>query len=476
MPQYEFGPEFQESILALVAHDEGFLLQYRGALDPEWFSVPEQRILARSCLAVFDAGQSRPRLGSVLEAVEDELEAGVDADDVSILARRIFDAGPPQDSEYVRRQVIEFGAYQRVTSVLLEAEDYLERGEIHKLVDNMREAAYVESATSNPVYDYEDEFDNRMTTNRCRAEQAVGTGIQSLDTHMEGGGLGAGEMGIVCALPGFGKTETLVNFGANALRQGKRVFHALVGDSPAHRVALRYDCNLSQRRLLDVRRDPAGAYRDVVSVLKDTGGKGRLKIQWWPAKTISPTGLEDYLRWLEVRHSWRPDILIVDYPANMRCDHAYGDVYRHEQGAIYKGVNALGGILKIPVWAAIQASRKDGMKIKTLTMDHFAEAIEPARDAAVIMTINITEDEKRAGLVRYHFAKNRDGVSGQTVTCECDFEKHTIRDEDFDPTEVVNPETGEIKTPVPKSKAPPRKRKSGGPPLKLRGPVRERND
>jgi hypothetical protein len=462
MAQYDFNYAFQQSILRLVAHDEGFLLQYRGALDPEWFSEPEHRVIARAALAVFDAGMSRPRLGSVLEAARGELEAGLDESDVADAARAIFDEGPPEDAEYIRKATIEFGSYQRVKAVLLDAEDMLEDGKLHSLVDMIREAAYVESAAAQEVYDYEDQFMDRIKTNRARLEHAVGTGLLSVDEHMEGGGLGAGEMGIVCALPGFGKTESLVNFGANALRQGKRVFHALVGDSPAHRVALRYDCNLSGQDLIQVRRDPAGAFRAVRKVLDESGGPGRLKIQWWPAKTITPQDLEDYLRWLEVRHSWRPDLLIIDYAANMKAEQSYGDVYRHEQGAIYKGVNALGGILKVPVWTAIQANRKDGTKIKTLTMEHFAEAFEPARDASVIITINMSEEEKIQGLIRYHFAKNRDGVTGKTITCECDFRKHTIRDEDSNVSVMVNAETGEIKDPKPPTK------KKGPPPRKNR--------
>lgn len=151
----------------------------------------------------------------------------------------------------------------------------------------------------------------------------------------------------------------------------------------------------------------------------------------------------------------------------MRAAQTYGDVYRHEQGSIYKGVNALGGILKVPVWAAIQANRKDGVKVKTLTMDHFAEAFEPARDASVILTINMDEDEKKQGLIRYHFAKNRDGETGKTITCECDFRKHTIRDEDFTPGEIVNPATGEIKGAPPPKKIPPKKKKKAPPPKRV---------
>src|SRR6185312_6724705 len=73
----------------------------------------------------------------------------------------------------------------------------------------------------------------------------IPTGIcQELDAHMEGG-LAPGELGFFLAPPGRGKTLSLVNVGANALRQGKRVLHVTL-EIPARSVGIRYDCCLAE--------------------------------------------------------------------------------------------------------------------------------------------------------------------------------------------------------------------------------------
>lgn len=440
MTQYDFSPEFEKSVLRLLAHDESFLLQFRGALQAEWFTDAEHRIVAGAILAVFDVGACQPSLGSILEAIPDLMEAGVAKDEVEFLARKTYEAGLPQDAEYVRKQVIDFGANQRVTAILLKSEDYLGTGRIHQFVDDLRDAAYVQSAAATPVYDYLETFMDRMHGNRNRAENVTATGLTAIDGHLEGGGLGGGEMGVLCGLPGWGKSESMVNFGAAAIRKGKRVFHALIGDSPAHRVALRYDCNFSGQTLIECRQDPAGTYNKVRAVMEETGGIGRLKVQWWPAKRVGVRDIEDYLRWLYIRHAWRPDLVILDSPANMKSSGDYRDQVRLAQGEIYKDVNALAGILKVPIWTTIQANRKDGVEQKdeeVLTMAHFAEAFEPARDATLILTINSTKKERNQGLARFHCAKYRDSEAFWTEEVHCDFSRHTFTDGGFDPQKQI---------------------------------------
>lgn len=447
MTQYAFSPEFQRSVLGLLAHDESFMLQFRGALRPEWFTAAEHRILAGAILKVFDAGGVTASLGSALEAIPDLMEAGVPLDDVKFLARAVYDGGLPKDAEYVRQRVIDFGAHQRVQEVLLRSEDYLATGRLHAFVDELRDAAYVQSEAATPVYDYLDTFMDRMNQNRRRAENVVSTGIVAIDGHLEGGGLGAGEMGIVCGLPGWGKTETMVNFGAAAILQGKRVFHGLIGDSPNSRVALRYDCRFSQQTVLECRQDPAGTYTKVKALMDATGGPGRLKVQWWAAKRVTVRDIEDYLRWLYIRHGWKPDLVILDSPANMKSAQDYKDAVRLSHGEIYKDVNALAGVMKVPIWATIQANRKDGVEQKddeVLTMGHFAEAFEPARDATLILTINSTKMERNGGKARFHCAKYRDSETFWTEEVNCDFSRHTFSDGGFNPNTLVNPATSEV--------------------------------
>lgn len=453
---YDYSYEFQRSIVRLMLHDETFLLQYRGALDANWFTDAEHRAIASSILSVADATGGAASLGSVLEVLPDVLEADMDLDEAQDEARRMADDGVPKDAAFVREKVIAFGATARVEEVLTKAPDMLAEGNLAEFVDKVRDAAYVESAAASPLYDHLEEFEARMVQNKARAEDCVGFGLPSVDDHLEGGGLAAGEMCVLCGLPGFGKTETLVNIGANAIRKGKRVFHALIGDSPATRVSLRYDCNFTGQTVQQVRLNYKESYQQMKDLYEQTGGGGRLKVQWWPANTITPQDLEDYLRWLYTRHAWKPDVLIVDYGANMKPPRGHGDGgKRHEQGDIYKELNALAGKMGVPVYTAIQANRKDGVKAKTLTMDHFAEAFEPARDATLIVTVNMTEEERDAGIMRYFCAKYRDSEAFWTETLEADFKTHTIREPSFDPGqktldsglqpgETVNKQTGEI--------------------------------
>lgn len=434
MTQYDYTYEFQRDILRVMAHDPEFLLGMRKAVSAEFFSDPELAAVAASMLAIFDETQARPSLGNVLEVVEDHTDAGDDLDEVQDTAREVYTDGLPGDCAMIRNRVKDFGLRNRLQQVLLRGPEFLETGGFNEFVEAAREAITVQADADSDIYDYYETLERRLRGAVTRAAEAIPTDVACIDRHLPDGGLARGEMGLLMGLPGYGKTTTLINFGVGALRAGKRVFHATVGDMSEGKVGNRYDSCITGHPIHENRMQPERTLREVGEFLGED--RDRLIIKFWASNRVSVPDLERHLRWLEASRGWKPDLLIVDYAANMAPRKDYeGRMIRLAHEEVYKELRALASVMGCAVWSAIQANR-EAFNINAPGMGQAAEAFGPMRDADVVIGIGMQPEERDEGFIKYRGAKVRDSEAEWLETTGVDFRIHRIYErDDFDDEE-----------------------------------------
>ena len=108
------------------------------------------------------------------------------------------------------------------------------------------------------------------------------TGIERLDAKdILQGGLGRGELGVITANTGVGKSHFLVAMGANAMRYGKNVLHYTF-ELSEYQVGLRYDsnlCGIASNEVQDHKEKVLEKYEDAEL--------GRLIIKEYPTASAS---------------------------------------------------------------------------------------------------------------------------------------------------------------------------------------------
>lgn len=409
--RYAFPVEFQANVVRLLLSEPSFLLSYRKALDPDYFTDPELAWVAESALRIFDKVRSCPTPGSVLAAVTTDVPDGLDSDECEARARRLYRKGPPRDSAWVIERVADFGRAARVRRLLSEGPQYIERGDYDAFSKAARDATDLASDANVDVYDYARETKSRVLTYSDVITGAVPMGIPAIDQRLEGGGLGPGEMGVILALSGYHKSTMLCNIGMWARRHGLNVFHASFEISEV-KTARRYDCRIAGVSLKQMLLDRVGAVAKIREFNKTH--PGRLYMKRWPKRKCTVADLDTYLRGLEARTGFRPDVLVADYCANMRSESSFsGDNKRHAVAEIYGDFLALCIERGVPGWTAIQSNRAGNEKMKAeegvLTAENCAEAYEPIRDAHLIFTLNQTQIERENNELRIYCEKNRDG-------------------------------------------------------------------
>ena len=116
------------------------------------------------------------------------------------------------------------------------------------------------------------------------------------------GGLGNGNLGVVMARAGVGKTALLVYFGLDALICGKKVLHVALAQSTDH-VLSWYDTLFKN---ISVNFDP-----EKISDIQAEMPKHRL-IQTFSDKDLNPRRLENAVKLFDETIDFKPDLILID--------------------------------------------------------------------------------------------------------------------------------------------------------------------
>jgi hypothetical protein len=148
------------------------------------------------------------------------------------------------DLPYVKEKALDFCRKQALKAAIEQSIDVMgsDAGSYESVVEIIKKAVSL-GASSTIGHDFLNEPDARFVK---RNRNPVPTGIQRLDGKgILNGGLGRGEMGVIVAATGVGKSHFLTMLGANAMRDGKNVIHYTLEMSESL-VGLRYDSNLCE--------------------------------------------------------------------------------------------------------------------------------------------------------------------------------------------------------------------------------------
>jgi len=131
------------------------------------------------------------------------------------------------------------------------------------------------------------------------------------------------------------------------------------------------------------------------------------------------------------------DLLIDDYPANLQTQSgSKGHMeLRHIQAIVYNQFLQLGIQHKMAVLVAVQTNR-EGSKInrrhgnqknetRLLVMEDVSEAFGVMHPAAIVITLNRTDEDAANNFLTFLMCKSRSSATGWAVTCKTDYDRCT---------------------------------------------------
>ncbi|MFA5068419.1 MAG: DnaB-like helicase C-terminal domain-containing protein, partial [Candidatus Izemoplasmatales bacterium] len=229
--------------------------------------------------------------------------------------------------------------------------------------------------------------------------------LPGLDEYIDGG-ISGGELFVVLAPTGGGKSMFLVRNGVEALNHGKNVLYFTL-ELSEELVGRRFDACLNAVPIRKVHD-----FEDLISETADSL-KANIKIKHYPDGTATINTFYAHVDWLKANENFIPELIIVDYADNMKAL-SKGEALRHELVDIYRALRAMAIELGVPVLTASQTSG-DGYSKKELELGMTAEAKSKNNIADVVVGFGRDGDQVRANEATLKILKNRNGPIGFTV-------------------------------------------------------------
>ena len=304
-----------------------------------------------------------------------------------------------QDRDYIISKSVDFCRKQVLKKAMMKSVPLLDKcsfEEIEKLISD----ALRLGISSDYGYDYIKDFEARFIE---RARNPVSTGWTKIDKITKGG-LGQGELVVVVAPTGAGKSHVLVHLGAQALKQGKNVVHFTL-ELADTAVAQRYDACLTGFQLDDLVNQKEAVYDEIKEI------DGQLIVKEYPTKSVSPVTLKNHLE--KIRQTeMEIDMIIVDYGDLLKSSTVRkNSEKRHELESIYEELRGIGQEFGCPIVTASQTNRK-GLNEEVITMESIAEAFNKCFVADLIISLSRTIKDRNCNIARIFVAKNRNGPDG----------------------------------------------------------------
>ena len=413
----EYGVSFQEKIMQALLVDHKWAEQMSEVIRIEYFDLKYLKYLSEKYFHYYQKYKTFPTIQLLISIVRDDLKMGTDVilrDKIVEFIRRIKTNPDVGDQQYVKEKSLDFCKKQAMKEALEKAVDMISNGEDENDLNVIRSALTVGTPAS-VGHDFFEDIEARLVTlSRC----ACPTGIEQLDAkNILNGGLSRGELGVIVAPTGVGKSHFLVQLGAHALKLGKNVIHYTF-ELTETAVGIRYDsnlCGISSNDIVERKKDVKKQY--------ETMNLGRLFIKEYPTSSASVITLRSHLEKLLLR-GFKPSLILIDYADIMRSTRKF-DSLRHELKLIYEELRNLASESSIPIWTASQANRSAAQS-DIVGLENMSEAYGKAMVADIVLSISRKPHEKSSGVGRLFIAKNRAGRDGLVFPIEIDTERSEI--------------------------------------------------
>ena len=400
-PTFErMGTKWQENLCSIILDDSAFAAQVGEVLDVSFLELKYLRLFVQKVYdyrTKYGVHPSRDTMSMILRAdISGETET-MQKQVREYFARITISDLTVDGSQHVKDTSLDFCRKQKLKEAMIKSVELIKSSSYDEVSKVINDALKL-GTDNNHGYDYIVDFEKRF---ELKARNPVSSGWDLID-NITRGGLGRGELGVVIAPTGAGKSMALVHLGATALRLGYNVVHYTLELSDKT-IGTRYDSCLTGIGLSDIMNHKDHVFDAVQNI------KGSLLIKEYPTKSASTATIKAHLDKLKSR-GHRVDFVIVDYGDLLRPVSREKEK-RQELESIYEEMRGIAQIHECVVWTASQTNRT-GLNAEVITMESISEAFNKCFVADFICTISRTIKDKASNEGRLFIAKNRNGPDG----------------------------------------------------------------
>ena len=218
------GKDFQEKLTKLMFEDRAFCDQISEVLDVNFFELSYLQVFVKKIFLYKQKYSAHPNISSMTTMLRTKIE-----DESPLLQKQVRDFykrvltssdTTMEDAGFIKDTALDFCRKQKYKEAVMKSLGLLEKSSFDEIQEMVTKSLTL-GAENNFGHDYIQDFEKRF---EYKARNAVTTGWDEIDKICKGG-LGKGELGVVIAPTGAGKSMALVHLGATAVEMGRSVIH-----------------------------------------------------------------------------------------------------------------------------------------------------------------------------------------------------------------------------------------------------------
>ena len=410
------GNTFQVQLINQLIVDKTFSNSIMDVLDPNYFDNKYFKIIIQLTKEYYKKYESTPSFDTLEQIIKSEITQELVAKIVLDTLKQVKDA-PFEGSVFVQEKALKFCKQQELQKVMEKAQKIISEGDFEsydKVEGLVREALQV-GQTDNGVTDIFSGLDEVLNEDY---RHPIPMGIPGIDKLLKGG-LAKGEIGVILAPTGVGKTTILTKIANTAFNLGYNVLQIFFEDNP--KIVQRKHFTL----WTGIEPDNLNLHRETVIAkveeIKNTMSN-QLKLVKLASDTYNMSQIKNMVRKM-IADGVNIDLVMLDYIDCVTPESNSKDEWKAE-GSVMRGFEAMCHELNLVGWTATQGNRSS-ISSEVVTTDQMGGSIKKAQVGHVIISIAKTLQQKEMNLATIAITKSRLGKDG-VVFENCKFNNELL--------------------------------------------------
>jgi len=410
------GNTFQVQLLNQIVIDKDFSHSIMDVIESSYFDNKYFKIIIQMIKEYHTKYESTPTFDTLEQIVKSEIPQELVAKIVLDTLKQVKDA-PFEGTSFVQEKALKFCKQQELQKAMDKSQKIITEGDFEsydKVEGLIREALQVGEVEKGQT----DVFDNLDTVLDEDYRHPIPMGITGIDKLLKGG-LAKGEIGVILAPTGVGKTTVLCKIANTAFNMGYNVLQIFFEDNP----------KIIQRKHFTmwtgIEPDNLVLHKDVVmskiTEIKETM-KNELILKKLASDSMTMNQIKNQVRKI-IADGTKIDMILLDYIDCVLPESSAKDEWKAE-GSVMRGFEGMCHELNLAGWTATQGNRSS-ISSEVVTTDQMGGSIKKAQVGHVIITVAKSLQQKEMNLATIAITKSRLGKDG-VVFENCKFNNELL--------------------------------------------------
>ena len=397
------GNSFQLQLLNNIIVDKDFANSIVDVLDPKYFDNQYFKLMMQMVKEYYQKYEHAPTFATLEQLTKSEISSPMAQKMVLDTLSEVKEA-PIEGSSFVQEKSLKFCKQQELQKVMSKAQKIIDKGDFESydhLEEMVREALQVGEVDTGTA----DVFSNLDVVLDDDYRHPIPMGVPGIDNLLKGG-LAKGEIGVILAPTGVGKTTFLTKIANNGFNLGYNVLQVFFEDNP----------KIIQRKHFTlwtgIAPDNLSNHKDeVMTKVKEIkeNTKNSLILKKLPSDTLTMNQIKNQIRKM-IAEGNKIDMIVLDYIDCITPDKNLGDEWKSE-GSVMRAFEAMCHELDIVGWTATQGNRSS-ISSEVVTTDQMGGSIKKAQVGHVIISVAKSLTQKEMNLATIAITKSRIGKDG----------------------------------------------------------------